>query len=120
MQHLRKLEQRAQLGGGEGAHLLAEEAEQQVEGGAHMPHFEQQPLRRIVDAVAHGGVAAAQIDVFKGRAVHPAAAAGGRGGLGEHPLAAVELLFGEAVVEGAFDVEHVGRGAVFPIDEAAS
>ena len=51
--------------------------------------------------------------------MHPAALLRRGGDFDEHILIIFQLFFGKAVVEGAFDVENVGRVFVFEIDEDA-
>ena len=116
-QDLEQLFQRPQLGGGEGADLLAVKPQKQLQKVLQVADLCQHRLRGRKHALAHGGVELAQVDVFKRRTAHAAALLHRRRGFRHHPLVPLQILFGQAVVEGAFDVQNVRRVFVLFVDE---
>ena len=58
-----------------------------------------------------------EVDVLKGRILYPAALLCRRRGGEDHALALVEFALGERIVEGALDIEDIGRALVLQVQQ---
>ena len=71
------------------------------------------------NAPADPDVVFADVHVVKRRTVHPAALLCRGGDLQKQPLVILQLFPRKAVVEGTFNIQHIGRIPVFEPDENA-
>ena len=109
--------ERAHLAQRERGDLLPVELQKERKERLQVLDLGEHDLARAEHLVAQRLGVLGEVNVLEGRILHPAALLCRRRGGEDHALALVEFALGERIVEGALDIEDVGRALVLQIQQ---